>query len=499
MHRTPRPALARRRRRRRAARRPAARSSSPALPAPSGAAPAAGTGGADRDRPGGLDGQDLQRPAARAEAAGRPSRSSTRRTPATRSRPCQQLPRRRRHRHRRRDHRHGRGRPVPDRGRRPGGDRADRRRSPPSGTPPARPRPRSTRSTPRTDAPWPPSCRRPSQPLTALANLPNPAAELGSNPELDRPRPAGPQCRQIDGRRPTDRTRRVSRRYQIERVFYRASRAAAVAVLRRCPPAAGRRPGRACSAARASSPGSEPATRPGCRSCWPTPDRAAALRRGLRGGRGHAATPVRTESGATALRTAFRCDLVELARAWTRGAVKAVPPGWQLDGAALRMWALAAGRPDERGGYLLALDPHAPQTHLPLIAAATRARHPAGPGRPRPGPADQRHRVGSRGWSSWSDRPRRGSPRRTGRATGAMSRRIARHLDGLVTLARHRSGPEVTSVAPRDAWGGCGASDECANVRFGYARRLRHAYSRRVRLARPAVSRSRTAVTARRS
>ncbi len=81
---------------------------------------------------------------------------------------------------------------------------------------------------------------------------------------------------------------------------------------------------------------------------------------------------MRTESGATALRSAFRCDLVELATAWTRGAVKAVPAEWQLDGAALRMWALAAGRPDERGGYLLALDPHAPQTHLPLIAAATR-------------------------------------------------------------------------------------------------------------------------------
>ena len=36
------------------------------------------------------------------------------------------------------------------------------------------------------------------------------------------------------------------------------------------------------------------------------------------------------------------------------------------------MWVLSAGRPDGRGGYLLALDPHAPQTHLPLIAAATR-------------------------------------------------------------------------------------------------------------------------------
>jgi hypothetical protein len=85
------------------------------------------------------------------------------------------------------------------------------------------------------------------------------------------------------------------------------------------------------------------------------------------------AQAVVTESGATALRTAFRCDLVELARTWTRGAVKTVPPEWQLDGPTLRLWALSAGEPDGRGGYLLALDQHAPQTHQALIAAATRA------------------------------------------------------------------------------------------------------------------------------
>lgn len=85
------------------------------------------------------------------------------------------------------------------------------------------------------------------------------------------------------------------------------------------------------------------------------------------------AQAVVTESGATALRTAFRCDLVELARTWTRGAVKTVPAEWQLDGPTLRMWALSAGEPDGRGGYLLALDQHAPQTHQALIAAATRA------------------------------------------------------------------------------------------------------------------------------
>lgn len=83
-------------------------------------------------------------------------------------------------------------------------------------------------------------------------------------------------------------------------------------------------------------------------------------------------TTVTTEAGGTALRTAFRRDLVDLAVAWTRGATKAVPSGMQLDGAVLRLWALAAGRPDERGGHLLTLDPHAPQTHLGLVAALTR-------------------------------------------------------------------------------------------------------------------------------
>ena len=91
---------------------------------------------------------------------------------------------------------------------------------------------------------------------------------------------------------------------------------------------------------------------------------------------GIAAQAVVTETGAVSVRTAFRCDLVELARDWTAGAVKSVPAEWQLDGAALRLWALSAGRPDERGGYLLALDQNAPQTHQALIAAATRAGIP---------------------------------------------------------------------------------------------------------------------------
>ncbi|MGE3288227.1 MAG: hypothetical protein AB7J32_19310 [Pseudonocardia sp.] len=103
----------------------------------------------------------------------------------------------------------------------------------------------------------------------------------------------------------------------------------------------------------------------------PDSERACAVRRAGREV-GVELTVTSTEAGTTAVRTAFRRDLVDLAVEWTRGAMKAVPAGMQLDGAVLRMWALAVGRPDERGGHLLALDTHAPQTHLPLVAALTR-------------------------------------------------------------------------------------------------------------------------------
>jgi hypothetical protein len=78
------------------------------------------------------------------------------------------------------------------------------------------------------------------------------------------------------------------------------------------------------------------------------------------------------ESGSQVLRTAFRRDLVELAGQWCRGAVKSVPDDFAMDGALLRMWVLGAGLPDRRSGYLLGLDPHAPQTHVPLAEAVTR-------------------------------------------------------------------------------------------------------------------------------
>ncbi|MQA14386.1 MAG: hypothetical protein GEV09_09485 [Pseudonocardiaceae bacterium] len=79
-----------------------------------------------------------------------------------------------------------------------------------------------------------------------------------------------------------------------------------------------------------------------------------------------------TDEGHPVLRTAFLAELAPLAAAWTRGAVKAVPAGLQLDGAMLRLWAVTAGGGDGRG-YVLGLDPHAHGTHEPLAAALASA------------------------------------------------------------------------------------------------------------------------------
>jgi hypothetical protein len=84
-----------------------------------------------------------------------------------------------------------------------------------------------------------------------------------------------------------------------------------------------------------------------------------------------------TEDGQPLIRTAFRMDLIALADAWTRDAVKTVPTGLALDGATLRVWALAFGRWVDNG-YLLGLDETAPGTHEPLVQAATRIGLPAG-------------------------------------------------------------------------------------------------------------------------
>lgn len=71
------------------------------------------------------------------------------------------------------------------------------------------------------------------------------------------------------------------------------------------------------------------------------------------------------------VRTAFRADLLELAGQWSRGAMKSLPAGFELDGGTLRLWTLACGWAGERG-YLLPLDRRAPDTHRPLLAALGR-------------------------------------------------------------------------------------------------------------------------------
>jgi hypothetical protein len=56
--------------------------------------------------------------------------------------------------------------------------------------------------------------------------------------------------------------------------------------------------------------------------------------------------------GGFAARTAFHPDLVASAARWTRGANEGPPVGFVLTPGGLRLWAIAAGRPDDVG-YLL--------------------------------------------------------------------------------------------------------------------------------------------------
>ena len=79
----------------------------------------------------------------------------------------------------------------------------------------------------------------------------------------------------------------------------------------------------------------------------------------------------RTDENTPLVRTAVDPQLVPIARQWTRGAVKTVPPQWLPGPRELRAWTLAAGTP-EADRYLLGLDPHAPDTHSPLASAMMR-------------------------------------------------------------------------------------------------------------------------------
>lgn len=83
------------------------------------------------------------------------------------------------------------------------------------------------------------------------------------------------------------------------------------------------------------------------------------------------------ECGRPQVRTSFRVDLLPLSVQWLRRGCsgpseddsgKALPEGFRLSGAMLRMWALAAGRQGP-SGYLLGMDPLAPHLHDDLLAA----------------------------------------------------------------------------------------------------------------------------------
>lgn len=107
------------------------------------------------------------------------------------------------------------------------------------------------------------------------------------------------------------------------------------------------------------------------------PWRASALA-ALSADRGIRMELTRSPESHPMVRTAFRADLVPLASAWLRAGEKSVPDDFELDGPTLRVWTLAAGRPGPGiACYLLGLDPHAPETYRPLVAALSRAGLPA--------------------------------------------------------------------------------------------------------------------------
>ncbi len=80
----------------------------------------------------------------------------------------------------------------------------------------------------------------------------------------------------------------------------------------------------------------------------------------------------RTDENTPLVRTGMDRRLLEIARDWTRGAVKTVPAQWLPGARELRAWTLAAGQPEADDRYLLGLDPHAPDTHAALASALMR-------------------------------------------------------------------------------------------------------------------------------
>lgn len=96
--------------------------------------------------------------------------------------------------------------------------------------------------------------------------------------------------------------------------------------------------------------------------------RVLAAEFGARGVDAEVTDDTTSDQGQLLVRTAFRADLLELATAFNRGAVKSLPAGFRMDGGSLRLWTLACGVGNARG-YLLPLDRRAPDTHRHLLTA----------------------------------------------------------------------------------------------------------------------------------
>ncbi len=82
------------------------------------------------------------------------------------------------------------------------------------------------------------------------------------------------------------------------------------------------------------------------------------------------------DHGDLVVRTPFSPRLLPVAQRWLRGAVKRPPVGFSLDGARLRLWALAAGSAGP-AGYLLHLGPSDPGVWPQVGAALAAAGIPA--------------------------------------------------------------------------------------------------------------------------
>jgi hypothetical protein len=101
--------------------------------------------------------------------------------------------------------------------------------------------------------------------------------------------------------------------------------------------------------------------------------------------RGLGATCVSTVDQHIAVRTPYSVVLAPLANAWLRGAVKAPPAGFALDGRRLRLWMGAAGYFDEQNVTLRmgrAEDPAAElmRRELAVIGLPSEIVRSSGPG-----------------------------------------------------------------------------------------------------------------------